>query len=61
MTKQIYKTGKLSDSANMVRKEETAAGQCVACLTQKQGLKAKTRHAIFWSAGVLPRPCLIMG
>jgi hypothetical protein len=51
LTKQIYKTGKLSDSANMVRKEETAAGQCVACLTQKQGLKAKTRHAIFCPKG----------
>ena len=35
----------------MVRKEETAAGQCVACLTQKQGLKAKTRHAIFCPKG----------
>ena len=31
----------------MVRKEENDAGQCVACLTQKQGLKAKTCHAIF--------------
>ena len=30
----------------MVRKEENDAGECVACLSQKQSIKAKTAHAI---------------
>ena len=31
----------------MGRKEVDAAGECVACKTQKQGIRAKTAHAIF--------------
>ena len=43
-TRYSYSTRR---AKSMGRKEVDAAGECVACKTQKQGIRAKTAHAIF--------------